>query len=251
MKNWGRTGAFLVGVVISSGCAGSAVQGAHVRTTTAASVQHRPDRFAQQVKKSTHDSPLVRACKSGDSKACGQLGDKLSIKYAYAEAHEWYALACNRVSGAAMVPTAQRLLGLSEEMKQATRFQSEDVAENVANQKRVLALRNEAIELRSRIQGCFDAGDSLKLDAERKQTLTYFDTVCEFATLVPTVGEAIPGLEHVAESGCEAGQAVRARLGMQVEHQPVQFAQLLQAPAKVASAPAADEGGMVFSEGEL
>jgi hypothetical protein len=257
LKTSGLASAFVLGAVISSGCAAAPTQGAQMRlhTTTAASVLQRPAQGAKtQVEaRSAHksSSPLTRACKGGDSKACGQLGDRLTIKYAYEEAHEWYTIACKRVSSA-MMPTANRVLLLSQELTRLSAQRSDDEGQNAANQQRIVELKSEASEIRARIQGCFDAGDTLKL--EPKQALTYFDTVCEFRALVEATGEGMPGLEHIAEIGCTAGQTVRAKLNDRVGFEPQLFAELVQQQARTVAAKQSatqDEQGMVFNETDM
>lgn len=223
------------------------------RTTTAAYVpsQHALDGPAR--KSSRPESPLTQACKSGSSKACNELGDRLALKHAQAEARHWYETSCERVL-TAMVPTATRLMQLSRDLTQLANARSDDDRVNAFNQRKLTALKSDASEIRASIQGCFDTGDTLTLEQELKLSLKYYDAACEFSTLVDAVGEAVPGLEHATESGCEAGRAARARLNDEAPFSPQLFADLTQPHPQVAavkrSAPQA-EPGMVFSEGDL
>jgi hypothetical protein len=260
MKTSNGVGAVIFAALILGGCAASPSQGAQVRvrTTTAAFEHYVPAQsaVAKRTRSSARkESPQARECKSGSSKACNEIGDRLAMKYAHAEAYQWYMTSCERVRSA-MVPTATRLMGLSQDLKQLASARSEEAS--AANQKRLAELKNDASEMRARIQGCLDVGETLKLDAEPKQSLAYYEAVCEFSTLVGVVGEAVPGLQHITESGCAASQSARAELSMTGQFTPQQFVHLTQpqAPARPAatakhSAPKSEEGGMVFTEGDL
>jgi hypothetical protein len=248
MKTSSSVGAFIFGTLILGGCAASPVQGAQVRvrTTTAAFETHLPALAHRTKKSSQRESPIAHECKTGSSKACNELGDRLTIKHAYTEAHQWYLNSCERVRSS-MVPSATHLLQLSRELNQLGEGAN-------ANPKTVAQLKSGVTEIRARIQGCLDAGETLKLDAEAKQALKYFDTACEFSTLVEAVGQAVPGFQYVAESGCVRGQSARAELPGEMPFSPKLFAQLTEkkAPpaAEKASAPPSEEG-MVFNEGDL
>lgn len=257
MKTGSRAGASTFGALILSGCAASLTQGAQVRArpTPGALERNAASDAALSVRLSEtarDESPLARACKDGRSKSCNEIGDRLVIKHAYAEARPWYVTSCDRARSA-MVPTATRLLQLSEELVQLekTRLDEEYAA---AAQKRMVALKSAASEIRARLQGCFDAGETFKVDGELKQSLGYYDAVCEFSALVTAAGEALPDLEHITENGCTASQAARAKLSASTPFSPQLFADLLQQqrqPVAAKQHAAQPEAGMVFSEGEL
>jgi hypothetical protein len=199
MKTWCGAGALLLGALISGGCAASSVQGAPVRVhTTTAAFEHSASSetaFASPARHSSRGgSPLARECKAGSSKACNEVGDRLVIKHAYAEATQWYMTSCQRVRGD-MVPTAKRLLQLSR-----------DIAQGAA------AAKSDASEIRARIQGCFDTGEMLRAEDELKQALNYYEAACEFSTLVEAVEASVSGLEQISDNGCAATQAARAKL---------------------------------------
>jgi hypothetical protein len=247
-----RAGALIFGAVILGGCAASSVQGAQVRvhtTTTFEPYVPSQEAVAQASSKSARrESPPARACKGGDSKACNELGDRLTLRHAYAGALQWYETSCGRVRSA-MVPTAARLLQLSQELAQLDRVQGDDEG---AARKRMAPLKSDASEIRARIRGCLDAGEAMKADGQLKQSLAYFDAVCEFSALVEAAGEVLPGLEHISESGCAGGQAGRAELNGQTQFSPRLFADLLpQRPPAEAQRTAQPDEGMVFSEGDL
>lgn len=256
MKTSVGAGGLLFGALILGACGAAPVQGAQLRVhaTTAASIQYvapRSQLAAPTRSQPRQTSPAMRACKGGSSKSCGELGDRLTIKHAYAEAHRWYVIACDRVSGA-MLPTGERMLRLSQELTAATSRHSEDEAENDANRRRVAELKGDASELKARLQGCFDAGETLKMNADDlRQALKFYDTVCEFSGLVASAGEAVPGLEHLTESGCSAGQSARAQLSSKSTFEPSVFNELLQPGASAAKQPAQPDQGMVFSEGDV
>jgi hypothetical protein len=247
MKTSSSAGAFILGALILSGCAAAPSQGpqVRVRTTTAASETYLPA-LAHRTKKSAHkESAGGQACKAGNSKACNEIGDRLTIKHAYTEAHQWYLNSCERISSA-MVPSATRLMQLSRELKQ--------LGEG-ANPKVAAELKSGTSEIKARVQGCLDAGQTLKIDAEPKQALKYFDLACEFSTLVETVGSTVPGLQYVTETGCSEGQSTRAELSMSAPFNPQLFVHLTEPPAKRAEvakpSEAPSEEGMVFNEGDL
>jgi hypothetical protein len=251
-----RAGAFLLFAVISGGCAAATTQSTQLRVHSAtAAYEHNASAHSQIIhapKRSGHkDSPLLRACKSGSSKSCNELGDRLTLKHAYTEARQWYLTSCERVSSS-MLPSGASLMQLSQEMARLSSERSDDEQTTAANQKRLTQLNSEAGEMRARIQGCFDVGETLKLDAEVKQSLKYYETVCEFSTLVDVVGAAVPGLEYVTENGCTAGEA--ARLTTKTQFSPHLFVQLVQPKAKTPAAkqsPAQSADSMVFNEGDL
>jgi hypothetical protein len=258
MKTMGRVGAWMFGAVILSGCAAYPIGGPQVRAhaTPAASAHYMT---SQQImtqissKSKRQDSPLAQACKSGGSKACNELGDRLVLKHAYAEARQWYVTSCERVRNA-MVPTAARVLQLSRELTLLDRARSDDEGSSADTQKRKAALKSEASEMRSRIQGCLDVGETLKVNGELAQALEYYDVACEFSTLVQDAGEALPGLEHITDTGCAAGKAGRAELTGQTQFSPQLFADLLQQQSQPGAAKRSTgqpEAGMVFGEGDL
>jgi hypothetical protein len=150
-----------------------------------------------------------------------------------------------------MLPTATRLMQLHQELKQLSSAKSDE--QSAASQRRVAELKSEASEIKARVQGCFDAGDILKADDELKQALKDFDTACEFSTLVPAIGESVPGLEYVADNACAAGQSVRAQMSGASAFDPQLFAAVLAPKAKPASKQTVKESeeGMVFSESDL
>jgi hypothetical protein len=251
-----RAVAFILGAVALAGCAVTASPGAQVRVrvATAAFEQHSPAQLSERIgQRSRKDSPGTSACKGGNTKACIEVGDRLVVKHAPVEALRWYTIACDRVINS-MLPGATRMMQLSQSLKEhsATRGDQEP---NPASQKRVAELKDEASEMKARIQGCFDAGDTLKSDAELRQSLKYFDAACEFTTLLGVVGEAMPGLEYVANNGCSAGEAVRAQLSGQPAFSPRLFVELVEPkakakPEKKQSVQQSDDG-MVFSESDL
>lgn len=218
-----------------------------MRTTTAAfqGFANAQETRIDRVKKSGKESPRVRACKDGNSKTCNELGDGLAIKHAPTEARVWYVTSCERVRSS-MIPNATRLLQLNQDMVRVSSGEA-----NAATNKRMAELKSDATEIKSRIQGCLDAGESLKTDAEFKQSLRYLDAVCEFSTLVESVSEAAPSLEYMTANGCAAGAEARARLG-ELPFEAQLFAELVQ-KAKPASkdSAASGEAGMVFTESDL
>lgn len=242
----------MFGAVILGGCVPYAAQGTQVRAPApAATSAHYLPSTASRSKH--HESPLAQACKSGGSKSCNELGDRLVLKHAYAEARQWYVTSCERVRNA-MLPTATRVLQLSRELKSLERVRSDDEESGAASQKRKLELKSDASEIRARIQGCLDVGETLKVDGELTQALDYYDVACEFSTLVQDAGEAFPGLEHIAESGCAAGKAGRAELTGQTPFSPALFADLLQRepqPGAAKRSARQPEAGMVFGEEDL
>jgi hypothetical protein len=232
-----------------------------VRTTTAAFEHYAPAPSATTKRTrsaSRKESPGAQACKAGNSKSCNEIGDRLSVKYAYREAHQWYLTSCERVRSA-MEPTATRLIGISQDFKQLGGGRSDETS--TANRSRMAELKNDAAEIKARIQGCFDVGEALKLDAELKQSLAYYEAVCEFSTLIEAVNEAVPGLQHVTESGCTAAQSTRAALTNPTQFKPEMFVHLTKPPAKPAAAAkqnkaaqnkaAQSDEGMVFNESDL
>lgn len=249
MKTWRVVGALLLGAASLNGCAASPLQGAQVRvhTTTAAFEHHAPAQtsFAQRSRKPGHkESPTAHACKAGNSKACNEIGDRLVIKHAYAEARQWYATACDRVRNA-MQPSAERLMQIGHDLSQT--------GSNAPNPARMAELKSDASELRARIQGCFDTGEMVKADGELKQSLAYYDVACEFSTLVEAVGESVPGLQLVTDNGCAASQGTRAKLNNNTQFTPRLFAGLTEqrkAAAAKQSAPQSEDS-MVFSGEEL
>lgn len=257
MKTVSSAGALLFGAVILGGCAAYPVQGAQVRahTTTAAYAHYTPSQevMAQTPSESRRqESPLALACKSGRSKSCNELGDRLVLKHAYSEARQWYMTSCEQVR-TSMVPTATRVLQLSRELNLLGSERNFDEGSSAATQKRMAALKSDASEIRARIQGCLDVGETLKVDGELKQALEYYDTACEFSALVQDAGEALPGLEHISDSACAAGKAGRAELTGQSQFSPQLFADLLQQrqPGAAKQRTTQPETGMVFSEGDL
>jgi hypothetical protein len=94
-------------------------------------------------KSKRQDSPLAQACKSGGSKSCNELGDRLVLKHAYAEARQWYVTSCERVRSA-MVPTATRVLQLSRELNVLDRVRNDDEGSGAATQKRKAELKADA-----------------------------------------------------------------------------------------------------------
>jgi hypothetical protein len=258
MKSWCGAGSLLVGALAVTGCAASSMQGAPVRVhTTTAAFEHSTSSQAfvtQRSKRASRaESPAARDCKAGSSKACNEVGDRLVIKHAYAEARQWYSTSCDRVRGS-MLPTAQRLLQLSRDITQHGSARSEDDEANAINEHKLKQLKAEVSEIRAQIQGCFDTGEMVKADAELKQALPYYETVCEFSSLVETVGEGAPGLEHVAESGCSAAQSARTKLHNNTEYNPTLFAELVQHEQRKGAAhkqDAAQGDEMVFSSSEL
>jgi hypothetical protein len=257
MKIMGGAGALTLGAVILSGCVAYSAQGTQVgaRATTAAYTHYTP---SQEVMARTpsesrrQDSPLALACKSGRSKSCNELGDRLVLKHAYAEARQWYMASCEQVRSS-MVPTATRMLQLSRELKLLASMRSDDEGSSANTQKRMAALKSDASEIRARIQGCLDVGETLKVDGELKQALEFYDTACEFSALVRDAGEALPGLEHTSETACAAGEAGRAELTGQSQFSPQLFADLLQQrqAATAQQRTPQPETGMVFGEGDL
>jgi hypothetical protein len=257
MKTSRGAGALIFAALISGGCAASPSQGGQVRvhTTTAAFEHYAPAHgsVVQRTKKSHKESPTAQACKTGSSRACNELGDRLTMKHAHAEARQWYLTSCERVQSS-MVPTGARLVQLKQELAQLESIRAVDERDGAANQKRLAKVRNDASEIRAHIQGCLDTGETLKLDGELKQSLKYYDTACEFSTIVEAIGEPVPGLEHVADSGCAGGQSARAQLSSEMPFSPRLFVSMGQQKAQPAAAkqgPAQEEQGMVFSEGDL
>lgn len=234
------------------GCFASATGGAQVRTrtTTAAFERYSPTQgaLAGRVERSrAKESPRMRACKSGNSKTCNELGDGLVIKHAEKDAHQWYAISCERVRGS-MVENATRLLGLAQDLARLE-------AEGSANARvRASELKSDLSEIKARIQGCLDTGDILKSEGEPRQALKYYDAVCEFSTLVQSVTAAMPSLETMTENGCAAGLRARAGLSGEADFSPGLFADLTS-PKKKKTAdkkPSSDgDQGMVFSEADL
>lgn len=235
MKTSRRAGALLLFALTSSGCAAagqgpaprSASSGASLGLSTTLSLRssHRPKHKA---------SPLSDACRGGNSKSCNELGDRLAIKHAHTEARHWYMISCERMR-AAMVPTATRLLQLSRELSESA--------------DRAQKLKDDAAELKARIQGCFDSGETLKADQEPKQALTLYDAVCEFSTLAEAVGDTIAGFELVTQSGCAASAAMRDKLNLETPFTPQLFVNLSEQQAGGSADQA--EVGMVFSADEL
>lgn len=255
MKTSSSAGAFVLGAMILGGCAAGQVTGSvHVRTATAASVQHATLGGTAQRSKKAHGkaSPQARACHAGTSKSCNELGDKLVIKYAYAEAREWYMSSCKRVVDS-MEPNAQRLLSVHDQLVQlqSSPVQADD-AEAMANvSKQSADLKSEGLEIKARIQGCLDVGDTLQRDGEPRQALKYFDAVCEFSALTESMGEAVAGFDVVAERGCNASQAARKQLSEKSAFNPQLLGSVVDAHvAQQAPTPRADaaDQGMVFSE---
>jgi hypothetical protein len=243
----------ILGAMTLAGCAATASPGAQVRVrvATAAFEQHSDAQLSERLgRRARKDSPSVSACKSGNSKLCIEVGDRLVVKHAPLDALEWYTTACDRVLNA-MVPNATRMMQLSQSLKE---YGSARAEESTASQKRVAELKSEASELKARIQGCYDTGDTLKSDSELRQSLKYFDAACEFSTLLGVVGEAMPGLEYVVNNGCSAGEAVRAQLNEQAAS-PRLFTELLAPtpkakPEKKETVQQSEEG-MVFSESDM
>ena len=240
MKTSHAAGVLLLKALILGACAASPSQGAQVRvhTRTAAFEQHASSHAASapdSARPARKESPLAHACKTGSSRSCNEIGDRLAVKHAYAEAMQWYGTACDRARGA-MVPTAARLLELSR-----------DLTQQATSAAKKAELRSDASEIRARIQGCFDAGEMQRAVEEPKQALTYYEAVCEFSMLVEVVGETVPGLEHVTASGCAAGDATRAKLS-KGPFSPQLFAEVLEQQQK---APAPADADMVFTMGEL
>lgn len=228
MKTWCGAGAPLLGALILAGCAASSVQGAPVRVhTTSAAFEHSAPSETAFASRSTAKggSPVARECKGGSSKACNEIGDRLAIKHAYSEATQWYLTSCERVRGA-MVPAAQRLLQAGQDA----------------------AAKREVPELRARIQGCFDAGEMMRAEGELKQSVPYYDAVCEFSTLVETLGESVLGLEHLADNGCAATQSTREKLH-QSALTPALFVDVLKQHA-AAQESAGQGDDMVFTTDE-
>lgn len=242
MNTWHRAGTFLLGTLMLGGCAGSSATGPGVRVhTTSAAFEHRApsQSLSSSTKKSARkESPLAHACRDGSSKACNELGDRLAIKHAYVEARQWYGTSCDRVRNA-MRANAERLLLLGQSVSQP------EVSPSTLAQ-----LKSEAAEIKARVQGCFDNGEMVKVDGELRQSIPFYEAVCEFSTLVPVVGEVAASLEHVTDSACASGQAARVKLGNNVPFQPHQFADLVQ-PQRPAGRGAAAEDSMVFSADEL
>lgn len=247
MKTSQRVVAFVLGAGTLAGCAATAQPSSQVRmrTTTAAfqGYANAQETRIDRVKRSGKESPRVHACKTGSSKVCNELGDGLAIKHAPTEARVWYVTACERVR-TSMLPNATRLMYLNQEIVRAEGGESGPAAG-----KRLAELRSDASEIKARIQGCLDAGESLKTDSEFKQSLRYLDAVCEFSTLVDSVYSAAPSLENMTDSACSAGAQARARLG-ELPFEAQLFAELVKPKAKPASNNAS-EGGMVFTEGDL
>lgn len=258
MKTWCGAGALLLGAVILEGCAASPMQGAQVRAhPTSAAFEHSASSeavLAQRLERSERkESPLVHACRAGNSKSCNELGDRLAIKHAYAEGLQWYEISCERVRGS-MEPTARRLLQLSQNVTEIASLHSDEEQGDTAKQTKLAQLKSDASEIRARIQGCFDTGEILKTDGELKQSLAYYDAVCEFSTLVKAVDEAVPGLQLVTESGCAASQSARAKLNSKTPFSPQLFVDLTgQQPKTGAAAQGAAQGeaSMVFNTGDL
>jgi hypothetical protein len=241
MNTWHKAGTFLLGAVALGGCAASSTTGTGVRVhTTSAAFEHRTSShaFASDAKKAGRkESPLAHACKEGSSKACNELGDRLAIKHAYAEARQWYGTACDRVRSS-MRANAERLLLLGQSLSKPELSPST-----------LADLKSETAEIKARVQGCFDTGEMVRADGELRHSISYYEAVCEFSTLVPVVGEAAASLEHVTDSACTTGQSARTKLGNNVPFQPQQFADLAQ-PKRTASGPAQAEDSMVFSADE-
>jgi hypothetical protein len=246
MKTWLGAGMVLLAALTVEGCAASTTQGSGVRVhTTSAAFEHRApsQAFSSQSKQAGRkESPTAHACKAGSSKACNELGDRLAIKHAYSEARQWYGTSCDRVRGS-MRPNAERLLLLSQNLRNTE-----------ASPSMLAQLKNEAAEIKARVQGCFDTAEMVKTDGELKAAVPFYEATCEFSTLVPLVGDTMASLEHVTESACATGQAARAKLGNNVPFQPQLFADLAEPkpqPGKGKQAPAAAEDSMVFSGDEL
>jgi hypothetical protein len=254
MKTWNCAGAFIAVALTGGGCA--PLEGGEVRArpTTPAYGHYSPSQseLDRRVDRSARgESPLAHACNTGSSKACNDVGDRLVLKHVYAEARRWYGTSCERVLDS-MVPTATHLMQLSRDAKRLESSFSHDDEVNGANQRQLAEVKKDASEIRARIQGCFDAGETLKFEHELKQALKYYDSVCEFSALADAIGEALPGFQHVIESGCTAGQSVRTELTSKTPFSPQLFVGLAQQrqPAPAKGAPPSDQG-MVFTEGDL
>lgn len=248
-----KRGSALILAAVLGGCAASAVGGTQVRThaTTAAFQRYTPTHDAAltaRVERSGRkESPRVRACKGGNSKTCNELGDGLVIKHAQHDAQQWYATSCERVRGS-MVPNAARLMGLAQDL---ARLEAEG---GPGASRRAAELKSDVSEIKARIQGCLDTGDILKADGEAKQSLKYFDAVCEFSTLVESVAAAMPSLETMIENGCAAGARARAELRGEADFSPGLFADLTKPQQKRAAdkkVNSESDQGMVFSEADL
>jgi hypothetical protein len=247
-----KRGGTLVLAVVLGGCAASAAGGARVRThtTTAAFQRYTPTQdaaLAARVERGGKESPRARACRSGSSKTCNELGDGLVIKHAEKDAQQWYETSCERVRGS-MVPNATRLMGLTQDLARL------DADGSAGARQRAAELKSDVSEIKARIQGCLDMGDILKADGELKQSLRYFDAVCEFSTLVQSVVTAMPSLENTSANGCAAGAQARAALRGEPAFTPGLFADLTKQKKKQAAdeqTSSSAEEGMVFSEADL
>lgn len=254
MKTSSWTGAFIFATLTAGACAPFETTEVGTRTTTPAFGNHTPSQedLDRRVGASARgESPLAHACKTGSSKSCNDVGDRLVLKHVYAEARRWYVTSCDRVLDS-MVPTATQLMQLSRDAKRLESSFSRDDEINGANQRQLADVKKEASEIRARIQGCFDSGETLKIEHELKQALKYYDAVCEFSALADAIGDTLPGFQHVIENGCTAGQSVRTELTSRTPFSPQLFVGLTQQrqPAAAKSAPPS-EAGMVFSEGDL
>jgi len=244
---------FMLAVVLG-GCAATAAGGAEVRTrtTTAAFERYSSTQgsLGERVERSGggKESPRARACKSGNSKTCNELGDGLVIKHAESDAERWYAISCERVRGS-MVANATSLMGLTQDLSQ---IEGESGA---GANKRAAELKSEVSEIKARIQGCLDTGDLLKASGESKQSLKFYDAVCEFSTLVQAVSASMPSLETTTANACAAGERVRASLSGEPNFSPEMFVELTKPKKKAAekkpTTSSDSEEGMVFSEADL
>jgi hypothetical protein len=229
--------------VLLSGCAVGAATAPHGHTPPAPpSYQlHLARVSAADPRK---ESPTAQACKSGVSKACDEIGDRLMVKHAYSEARQWYALACERARGA-MVPTATQLLQLSHDLGQPN-----------TPPVRSAALKGDASELAARLHGCLDVAETLRAEHELALALPYYETVCEFSALAEAVGDRLPAFSAVVERSCTGTQTARGALHS-AAFAPSLFGDLAQQAradsAEEASAKAVSEQGtdMVFSMSEL
>jgi hypothetical protein len=237
------SGECVVAGVLLSGCAVGAATAPHDRTPPAPPSHqlHLTRASAAEHKK---ESPTAQACKSGVSKACDEIGDRLMVKHAYAEARQWYAIACERARGA-MVPTATQLLHVSHNLGQPN-----------TPPARSAALKADGSELAARLQGCLDAAETLRAEHELALALPYYDAVCEFSALAEAVGDTLPAFSAVVERSCTGTQTVRSTL-RSAAFTPSLFDDLADQAradtAQEASAKAASEQGadMVFSMSEL
>jgi len=197
---WGMGTWWLAGLMWT-GCATSTGAGPHSRAHAAPPAPPLHLSAASSAAKGAKkDSPLVHACRTGNSRACNDLGDRLMVKHAYGEAGQWYRIACERARSA-MLPTAAQLVRLSHDLAQP--------AESAA---RTAALKADAAEITARVRGCFDAAETLRTEHELGQAVTYYEAACEFSALGEVVGDTVPTFAIVVERGCAGTQAARAEL---------------------------------------